>query len=598
MFAAYLQHFRRVVNELNVHLFSEISYKMNFVFKQILAFLLFIIIFISCKNASHFPYAIRKSAIGSNGMVVTGHPLATQVGLDIFKAGGNAADASIAVQFALAVVYPRAGNLGGGGFLVYRNQAGEITTLDYREKAPLAATRDMYLDSLGQVIEGLSREGILSAGVPGTVAGLIEMHEKLGKISSWASLIEPSIQLAEKGFRLTRSEANRLNENKDVFKKLNPDGMPFISKKEWEEGDVLIQKDLAETLRLIAARGRDGFYSGVNAEQLEKFSKAHHGLITKTDLKEYKAIWRKPLTTNWGDYEIHSMGLPSSGGIVLSQILKMLDQKLLVRAGYHDAANIHFIVEAERRAYADRALYLGDSDYYPVPVDSILSSQYITHRFSDFDPAYASSSGNIDSALYNFKKEHFETTHISIADKDGNAASVTTTLNDNYGSKLWVTGAGYFLNNEMDDFSSKPGVPNLYGLIGAEANAIAPGKRMLSSMTPTIVEKNGKLWMVLGTPGGSTIITTVLQVFLNATAFHMNLDDAVQSPRYHHQWFPDEIMYEKNTFSTPLMDSLESMGYNLSPVEVLGLIEAIMIDDKGLLHGAADHRGDDHAAGW
>jgi len=566
-----------------------------------LLFFLFSLVIVSdaCRQSQSPPlYDIHKSATGSKGMVVTGHPLASDVGLEILKNGGNAADAAIAVQFALAVVYPRAGNIGGGGFLVYRNHEGDIITLDYRERAPLAAQRDMYLDSCGQVIEGLSRVGILSVGIPGTVAGLIEMHHTLGILQPWSALVEPAIQLAEKGFRITKSEADRLNGNQEVFARLNPPDMPFLTKKTWKEGDLLIQKDLAATLRLIADKGHAGFYDGSNADKLERFSKTNHGIITKKDLISYKAIWRKPLTIHWRGYEIHSMGPPSSGGIVLGQILKMIEHRLEDSLGYRDPKNIHLIVEAERRAYADRALYLGDADYYPVPVDSILSSTYLDQRFSDFNPTKASISGNIDSALHEFSKEHFETTHLSIADGEGNAASVTTTLNDNYGSKMWVPGGGYFLNNEMDDFSSKPGVPNLYGLIGAEANAIAPGKRMLSSMTPTIIEKDGKLWMVIGTPGGSTIITSVLQVFLHTASFGMNIDDAVQSSRFHHQWLPDEIMYEKKAFSPELIQTLDSMGHHLRPIEVLGLMEAIYMDVNGLLHGAADRRGDDHASGF
>jgi len=564
-------------------------------------FLLFSVVIIigACRQSQSPPlYDIHKSATGSKGMVVTGHPLASEIGLEILRKGGNAADAAIAVQFALAVVYPRAGNIGGGGFLVYRNHEGDVITLDYRECAPLTAHRDMYLDSCGQVIEGLSREGVLSAGIPGTVAGLVEMHRTLGRLQPWSALVEPAIRLAEKGFRITTSEADRLNDYKEVFARQNPPDMPFLSTETWKEGDLLVQKDLAATLRLIVDKGRDGFYAGWNAEKLENFSKANHGIITLNDLNSYKAIWRKPLTIHWRGYEIHSMGLPSSGGIVMGQILKMIEHRLVDSLGYRDLQNIHLIVEAERRAFADRALYLGDADYFPVPVDSILSSVYLDQRFIDFAPAKASISGTFDSALYKFSKEHYETTHISIADGEGNAASVTTTLNDNYGSKMWIPGSGYFLNNEMDDFSSKPGVPNLYGLIGAEANAIAPGKRMLSSMTPTIIEKDGKLWMVLGTPGGSTIITSVFQVFLHAAAFGMNIDDAVQSSRFHHQWLPDEIMYEKDAFSPELIQTLTSMGYTLNPIEALGLIEAVMLDEKGVLHGAADRRGDDHASGW
>lgn len=568
--------------------------------KTIHSLLLFCIalLCINCTRAQNSSlYDIHKSATGKNGMVVTAHLLATQVGLEILQHGGNAADAAVAVQFALAVVYPKAGNLGGGGFLVYHKSDGDIVSLDYRERAPSASTRNMFLDNKGKVIKGLSTQGILAAGIPGTVAGLEETHKTLGKLP-WPALIEPSIRLAENGFQITKSEADRLNEFKEVFTRLNPPGMPFLSTGKWKEGDILIQKQLGATLRMIAEKGSAGFYNGSNADKLERYSKTKHGLITKKDLSAYKAIWRKPFHIPWRGYDIYTMGLPSSGGIVMAQILKMIEHRLIDSLGYRDPGNIHLIVEAERRAYADRALYLGDEDYYRVPVDSILSSAYLENRFSDFNPLHASLSVLIDSALNKYSKDHFETTHLSIVDGEGNAASVTTTLNDNFGCKMWFPGGGYFLNNEMDDFTSKPGVPNLYGLIGTAANAIAPGKRMLSSMTPTIVEKEGKLWMVLGTPGGSTIITSVLQVLLNATAYGMNIEDAVQSSRFHHQWLPNEIMYEKDAFSPELIESLTKMGYKLKPLEALGLIEAVMVDEKGILHGAADHRSEDHAAGY
>lgn len=562
----------------------------------------FTIIFIAfiCVTCRQSPkqgiYDIHKSAISTKGMVVTAHPLATDVGIEILKQGGNAADAAIAVQLALAVVYPRAGNLGGGGFMVYRDKTGKITTLDFRERAPEDAHRDMYLDSSGQVIQGLSKTGILAAGVPGTVAGLVETHRLLGKLD-WPSLFEPAIKLAEKGFRITTLEASRLNSNQEIFSTLNPPEMPFLKDEPWQEGDRLIQKELAATLKLIAQHGRDGFYSGKNANALEQLSASKNGIITKTDLMNYKPIWREPMTISWRGYEIHTMGLPSSGGILISQILQMIDPHLKDDLGPHHPDNIHLLVEAERRAFEDRSIYLGDLDYYPVSVDSILDSSYIAVRFNNFDTAKATLSIHPDSSSLKLSKEIFETTHFSIVDGEGNAASVTTTLNDNYGSKVWVSGGGYFLNNEMDDFSIKPGEPNMFGLIGAEANAIAPNKRMLSSMTPTIVEKEDKLWLVLGTPGGPTIITSVLQVFLDASVYNMNIDDAVQASRFHHQWLPDEIMYERNGFSEELINELTNKGHTLKPLDALGLIEAIMVERDSVLHGAADRRGEDDAKG-
>jgi len=539
-----------------------------------------------------------NSTIGLKGMVVTAHPIASEVGLDILKQGGNAADAVIAVQFALAVVYPRAGNIGGGGFLMYRDSSGEISSLDYREKAPLAASRDMYLDANGKVIEGLSLNGILASGIPGSVAGMYETHIRFGKLQLWSKLVEPAIKLAKDGFRLSAQDANYLNESRESFIKHNHYKIPFVKKKPWKEGDRLVQKDLAATLQLIADLGARGFYSGKNANTLEAFCQEQHGIITKKDLADYKAVWRDPIHLHWRDCDLYTMGPPSSGGIVLGQILKMIDQNLVDSLGYRNVENIHLIVEAERRAYADRASYLGDDDFFPVPVDSLLDAKYLQIKFSDFKKDSATHSAMVNSDPAKFSKEHFETTHISIADADGNAVSVTTTLNNNFGSKVWVPGGGYFLNDEMDDFSVKPGEPNLFGLIGGEANAIAPGKRMLSSMTPTIIEKNGKLWMVLGTPGGSTIITSVLQVFLNVEAFNMTLPDAVATLRYHHQWLPDEITFEKGAFATSLEDSLIAMGYKLHPIEKIGAVEAILIDDAGRLHGAADPRGEDRASGW
>ncbi len=554
--------------------------------------------FLSCRHNSAFNYELQKSSTSDKGMVVSAHPLSSEIGLEILKEGGNAADAAIAVQLALAVVYPRAGNIGGGGFLVYRDNHGEVSTLDYREKAPKAAFKDMFLDSSGQVINRLSLDGILAAAVPGTVAGLVETHQKYGRLQPWSRLVQPAIELAEKGFRITTAEADRLNKERENFLLHSGHDFPFVSRKKWKPGDRLVQKQLASTLRRIAKEGRDGFYSGPNAEAIVALCESRNGIITQEDLASYKTVWRKPLTNHWREYQIYSMGLPSSGGIVLGQILGMIDTLLVDSLGNRDVNNVHLIVEAERRAFKDRGTHLGDEDFYPVQKDSLLNKNYLNNKFADFDPALASPSQLIFNEQAKLQKESFETTHISIVDSEGNAASVTTTLNNNYGCKVWVPGGGYFLNDAMDDFSAKPGVPNMFGLIGGEANSIYPGKRMLSSMTPTIIEKNGKLWMVLGTPGGSTIMTSILQVFLNMAAFSMNIDQAVQETRYHHQGLPDEILYEKNAFTANLIQTLQSMGHSLKEVERIGLIEAIYVDDKGILHGAADRRSDDHASGW
>ncbi len=541
--------------------------------------------------------AIVKSSQSSKGMVVTAHPLASEVGLDILKGGGNAADAAVAVQFALAVVYPRAGNIGGGGFMVYRDSSGEVTTLDYREKAPLSASRDMYLDTNGKVIDRISLDGILAAGIPGTVAGLFETHRKYGKLKDWSKLVEPAIRLAANGFHISALEARRLNDNRDAFIKFNSYEIPFVKNKPWKEGDLLKQKALANMLRAIADHGADAFYKGQNAASLDSLSRVHHGILTIKDLEAYSAVWRKPIVNHWRDCEVYSMALPSSGGIVIGQILGMIDQHLQDSLGYRNIQNLHVILEAERRAYEDRATYLGDQDFYQVPVDSLLDKTYLASRFADFNPDSAGRS-ILPKATSRPGLESLETTHISIVDGEGNAASVTTTLNNNYGCKVWVPWGGYFLNDEMDDFSSKPGTPNLFGLVGAEANAIAPGKRMLSSMTPTIVEKQGRLYLVLGSPGGSSIVPTVLQVFLNVEAFGMNIEEAVKAGRYFHQWLPDEITFEKDALSPALQDSLSQMGYHLHPIELIGLVEAIYVDEANSLHGVADHRGDDHASGW
>lgn len=556
-----------------------------------------LIILVACKGSPGSPPAIRQTAISEKGMVVTAHPLATQVGLDILRKGGNAADAAIAVQFALAVVYPRAGNLGGGGFMVYRDHQGEVSTLDFREKAPKAAERNMYLDSLGNVIPQLSTTDILAAGIPGTVAGLAETYKRYGSIKPWSRLVEPAIKLAEQGFRITRQEADRLNAFQEIFTKVNSRPLPFLSKTGWNEGDLLVQKELAETLKQIAEEGRDGFYKGPNAKALTTISKERHGLITQEDLDSYEAKWRAPVSLEWRGYRLYSMGPPSSGGVIMGEILGMLEPILVDSLGFNHPANMHAMIEAERRAYADRAEYLGDSDFFPVPMDSLLNENYLLKKFSDFDPQRATASKSIRQEKFRFTRDHFETTHFSIVDAMGNAAAVTTTLNDNYGCKVWVPGGGYFLNNEMDDFSAKPGVPNIFGLIGGDANAIAPGKRMLSSMSPTIIEKNGHLWMVLGSPGGSTIITTVLQVFLNSAIYGMDPLYAIKAPRYHHQWLPEEVLVEKNGFDPGILDSLRAMGHTIQVLDRLGDVEAIWVEPQNVLHGVADFRGGDDTAG-
>lgn len=554
----------------------------------------------SCKQTSEgAPYKIVQHMQADSAGIAAEHPLAAKVGLDILRAGGNAVDAAIASQFALAVVHPRAGNIGGGGFMVIRMADGLVAALDYREKAPAAAHRDMYLDSLGNVDPQASKVGHLSVGVPGTVAGLEAAFIKFSKLKDWKALLAPAIQLAEKGFRITASEAERLNGLRETFVKLNADARPFVKNEPWQEGDLLVQPQLAATLRRISENGGAEFYEGKTAELIVNEMQRGGGLITLQDLKSYRAIWKDPIICQYKNHRIITMPPSSSGGLVLCQILGMLENQLLADHGFQSAAAVHTIVEAERRAYADRAEYLGDEEFYPVPRDMLLSREYLQSRFADFDPNQATPSQAVGADTFRLKVESFETTHTSVVDVWGNAVAVTTTLNLNYGSKVLVNGAGFFLNDEMDDFSAKPGVPNYFGLVGSEANAIAPGKRMLSSMTPTIVERNGELFMVLGAPGGSTIITAVLQTMLNVIEYGMPLDSAVAAPRFHHQWLPDEISVEVGAIDTLERSKLWKMGHRLKEVERMALVKAIVRNADGSLYLAADPRNpDDHVEGY
>jgi len=543
------------------------------------------------------PYEIQQNSIGQEAMVVSAHPLATKVGLNILKQGGNAIDASIAVQFALAVVYPRAGNIGGGGFMVLRTADGQYNSLDYREKAPKAGSKDMYLDSLGNVIPGLSVYGHLAAGVPGTVDGLIEAHKKYGSLD-FKELIQPAIELASNGFKLSPKEVERFNKFQKDFKKYNTTQPIFVKNTPWKIGDLFVQKDLANTLSLIRDKGRAGFYEGVTADKIIAEMKAGKGIISYEDLRSYRSKWRTPVTGAYKNYNIISMPPPSSGGIALLQLLKLVEPYPLSEYGFQSKEAIHTMVEAERRVYADRAKYLGDNDFYHVPQDTLLNEQYLAARMKDFSADSATASTTIDAGNFALAMESFETTHTSIVDEAGNAVSLTTTLNFNFGCKVVVAGAGFFLNNEMDDFSAKPGVPNQFGLIGNEANAIAPEKRMLSSMTPTIIEKDGTLFMVIGSPGGSTIITAVFQVFLNVSEFGMSLEDALYAKRFHHQWLPDVIMYEKQGLDTIVQEELKQMGHQFKEVDYIALVKAIQVLPNGLLNGVGDNRSEDHAEGY
>jgi gamma-glutamyltranspeptidase/glutathione hydrolase len=533
------------------------------------------------------------------GIVVSATDQASQVGVDIMQAGGNAIDASIAVHFALAVTFPAAGNIGGGGFLVVRFPDGTSTTLDFRETAPAAATRDMYLDTDGNIMEGVSLFGHLASGVPGSVDGMIRAWERYGSLP-WKTLIEPSIKLAREGFPLGWQEANSLNRNVDRFSSFEGSRKVFIRDdgQQWKEGDIFKQEDLARTLERIANEGRNGFYAGETARMIIDEMAIGNGIITQADLDAYEAKWRDPVILQFKDYRLITMGPPSSGGIIMGQILGMIEDYDLQAMGFNSATSIHLLSEAMRRAYADRSEHLGDSDFYPVPAKGLLDREYLKARMADFNPDKASSSQDIFPGKP-ASHESEETTHFSVVDPSGMAVSVTTTINGGYGSFVTVDGAGFLLNNEMDDFSSKPGSPNLYGLLGGEANAIEPGKRMLSAMTPTIVEENGQLRMVLGTPGGSTIITTVLQTFLNIGVYGMNAQQAVAAPRMHHQWMPDRISLDPYGFSTDTIRLLEAKGHTIqSRSSYVGRADIIYVDRDRMRWGGADPRGEDSIRGF
>ncbi|CAD0009031.1 gamma-glutamyltransferase [Flavobacterium salmonis] len=538
----------------------------------------------------------QTGLVASKAMVVSAREEASKIGVEIMKKGGNAFDAMVGTELALAVSFPFAGNIGGGGFMVYRKANGEVGSLDYREKTPLAASKDMFLDKDGNVIKGKSTETALSIGIPGTVAGVFAVHKKYGSMRM-SEILKPVIALAERGVVVTQKQEKNLNDYRDAIVKVN--GETTLLAANFKEKDTIKYPALANTLKRIAKNGRNEFYKGETAKILVDYLQKNGGIITLEDLEKYEAKWRKPLQFTYKDLKITSMSPPSSGGICLAQIMKMITPYDLAKMGHNSAEAIQVIVEAERRAYADRSQFLGDPDFVKIPVKALLSEDYLKDRMSTFNVDKASLSSEIKEGNVTYN-ESTETTHYSIVDKFGNAIAATTTINDGYGSKYYCDELGFFLNNEMDDFSAKPGSPNMFGLIGNEANSIAPQKRMLSSMTPTIVEKDGKLFMVVGTPGGSTIITSVLQTILNVYEYKFSMQDAVNAPRFHHQWLPDLVTFEPNTFDNSTIDTLKAKGYLISEktTPVIGKVDAILVLPNKSLEAGADFRGDDTAVGF
>ncbi len=546
-----------------------------------------------------FQYRIQKKVEVENGAVVSAHELASKVGLEILRSGGNAVDAAIATQLALAVVYPNAGNLGGGGFMIAKLSDGQELALDYREMAPGKAHRDMYLDSAGDARMDKSQDGHLSAGVPGTVAGLFACM-KYAKLS-FSALIQPAIFLAENGFAITEREAASFNGLQGELRQFNTIMPVFVKTNPWKAGDTLIQTDLANTLKRIRDQGLPGFYEGETARLIVEEMQRGGGIITLEDLKNYKAKFREPHTFEYKGYKIVGMPMPSSGAILLHQMMKMIENRNIASMGFQSVQAVQLMTEAERRAYADRAKYMGDADFYKVPVKAMTSDKYLAERMKDYDPLKAGNSRDIQPGVM-AAYESEETTHLCVIDNEGNAVSVTTTLNNSYGSRTVIGRAGFFLNDEMDDFSVKPGIPNMYGAVGGEANAIAAGKRMLSSMAPTIVLKNEKPYIVVGTPGGTTIPTSVFQTLVNIIEFGMSSEDAVYKPKFHHQWLPDSIGIESG-FPAAVRDSLVRIGYSFIERGEIGRTELIRIiptdgSKNKRIEAVADNRGEDSAEGW
>ena len=548
-------------------------------------FLSLVLVFISCIKEVETPKAA----------VVSARIEASKIGVEILKKGGNAFDAMIATNFALAVCFPNAGNISGGGFMVYRKKNGETGSIDYREMAPIKAFEKMYQNELGEVIPDKSTKGGLAVGVPGTVAGLFEIHRRFGTIPM-KDLIKPSIDLALNGFIVTAGQKSSLDAKRADFIEVN--GQNTFYGNEFKKGDTIKNIAFAKALKLISEKGEEVFYKGEIAKSIIEEVRDSGGIIDLEDLAAYEPKWRKPINFKYKNLNIFSMSPPSSGGICLAQMLKMIEKYPIKDFGYNSEKTIQLMIEAERRSYADRSKFLGDPDFIDIPIDTLIDEKYLLNRMKDFTFSRATSSSKVNPGEIVSWNESEETTHFSIIDQFGNAVSITTTLNASYGSKVYVEKFGFFLNNEMDDFSSKPGTQNMFGLIGGKANSIEPRKRMLSSMTPTIIEKDGSLYMILGTPGGSTIITSVFQVILNAYEFGMNIQEAVNFPRFHHQWIPEKVEFEKERFENKIIENLQIKGYDIKSdyIREIGRVDAIMISDEGIISAGADPRGDDAAA--